>query len=281
MRRYCLAEIALYAVLVLVARETRSEQGESRSAKCSYAATWCIAIHFTARWAGDINAYLASRVISLIVGLALPVPVAEYRTSLPLRTHANGSYIPSEEGTCSVVEVSEDDVQVSQAYHCLVREQNSNPPLLLDGDGSSDTWTTADYVANCYGFLLVDKDPFITLTMPQNWCISTLNLTFYVDTQNNIVLPSNVTLQSSNTSAYRGQMDYEFTRSSHVLSDYQIVLSYELAQDVCDAFFTIELSGCREQPCEHYYLCEVDAFQFCSDPANGEHGMCSASLSHK
>ena len=33
MRRYCLAEIALYAVLVLVARETRSEQGESRSAK--------------------------------------------------------------------------------------------------------------------------------------------------------------------------------------------------------------------------------------------------------
>lgn len=222
------------------------------------------------------------RVISLIVGLALPVPVAEYRTSLPLRTHANVSYISSEEETCSVVEVSEGNAQVPQAYHCLVRDQKSHPPLLLDGDGSSDTWTTAEYVANCYGFLLVDQEPFITLTMPQNWCISTLNLTFYVDAQNNIVLPSNVTLQSSTTSAYIAQMDYELTQSSHVLSDNLTVLSYELTQDVCDAYFIVKLSGCREQPCGHYYyLCEVDAFQTCRDPTNDEPGMYSASLSHK
>ena len=175
-----------------------------------------------------------------------------------------------------MVGVSEDDV----AYHCLVREQNSRPPLLLDGDGSSDTWTTAEYIANCYGFRLVDKDPFITLIMPQNWCISTLNLTFYVDAQNNIVLPSDVKLQSSNTSAYRAQMDYKFTRSSHVLSDNQTVLSYELTQDVCNEYFTIELPRCKQQPCGRYYLCEVDAFQFCSDPANGELGMYT-SLSHK
>jgi len=39
MRQHCLAEIALYAVLVLVAREAGSEQGESQSAKRSYVAT--------------------------------------------------------------------------------------------------------------------------------------------------------------------------------------------------------------------------------------------------
>ena len=176
--------------------------------------------------------------------------------------------------------VGEADVQVSQVYHCFTRGQNSQPPLLLDGDESSGRWTATENAANYYIFLAAER-PFITLTVPQNWCISALNLTFYKDTLHNILPPSNVKLESSNTSAYREQMDREFTQSSHVLLDNRIVLSYELSHDVCDLYFKVKLSGCGGQACTHYYLSEVDAFHIRSDSPNGEHGMYTTSLSDR
>lgn len=235
-------------------------------------------------WDGD-NALIPPVSPSYRPGRAVSVPITEYRTSLPLRRDGasyNGSYMTSEQGDCSVEGVTESDANVSQTYHCFVRGQGSLPPLLLDGDESGGRWNTSEDVANYYIFpATVAEEPFITLTVPANWCIAALKLTFYNDTLHSILPPSNVTLRSSNTSAYREQMDHEFTQSSRTLPDNRAVLSYELTRDVCDVYLKIKLSGCGERACTHYYLSEVKAVHMCSDSPNGEPGMHSESLSCK
>lgn len=196
----------------------------------------------------------------------------------------NGSFVSSEQGSCSVANVTKDSVQVSQAYNCVARGQSSQPPLLLDGVEATATWNATEYAAHCYDFR-ADLEPFIALSLPTNWCISTLNLTFYVDTPDSISIPSNTTLQSSNTEeSFSEESDHEFTQSTHELSDNRAVLTYELAHNVCDAHFLIKLSGCIKQACKvvstHYYLCEVDAFQIRGDLPSGEYGVHPTSLPH-
>ena len=207
----------------------------------------------------------------------MAVPITEYRTSLPLRrdgTSYNGSYMANEQGICSVEGVTESDANVSQAYHCFARRQDSLPPLLLDGDESGGRWNTSEVLANYYILpASVAEAPFITLTVPGNWCISALNLTFYNDTHNSISPPSNLVLQSSNASSYKEERDREFTQSSYTLSENRVVLSFDLAHDVCDVYFKIELSGCRA--CSHYYLSEVNAVHM---RPNGKHGVCMRSV---
>lgn len=267
MRRPSFAGVAVCALLLLVTGEATLVQGQSLQIP---------SISTAYMWDGD-NALIPHISPSYRTGRAVSVPITEYRTSLPRRrdgTSYNGSYMVSEQGICSVEGVTESDANVSQAYHCFASGQDSLPPLLLDGDESGGRWSTSEDVANYYIFpATAAEEPFVTFTVPGNWCISTLNLTFYKDALHSISPPSNVTLRSSNISAYRVQMDHEFTQSSHILPDNRTVLSYELARDVCDVYLKIELSGCREQACTHYYLSEVNAVHRSSDSPNGEPGM--------